>query len=79
MLGAIALVPLAFLAIPPVNFWAGLLCALIVGLGAWQTKVAWRFAIVRDHATARAMLYVSLFYLPLTMLLISISFWVGRS
>jgi len=76
MLGALALVALAFLAIPPNNAPSTVLCILAVGLAMWQVTVAWRFARIRNTDNAKKMLYASLLYLPVTMLLISCRFWV---
>lgn len=70
MLGAIALVPLAVLAVPPTSVLAGGLCVAAVGLAIWQIGVAWRFSRQPDAITARRMLRASLLYLPLTMFFI---------
>ncbi len=75
IIGSLALVILVVLAIPPTNVLSTILCFLAVGLSVWQTAVAWRFACSRTVVSARKMLYVSLFYLPLVLLLISIGFW----
>ncbi len=71
MLGSIALLLLAVLAFPPVNWFSSILCVLAVGLAAWQTWSAWQFVRCQNMITARRMLHVSLFYLPLTLALIA--------
>lgn len=76
ILGSIALLVLAVLAIPPVTFGLAVLCAMNVAAAGWQLWSAIRFARKFDHQSARKMLHVSLFHLPLTLLLISISLWV---
>jgi protoheme IX farnesyltransferase len=75
MLGAIALVVLAPLAIPPTNVIGGILMLLAVGIAIWQTAIAWQFVRDSNTRTARKMLHASLFHLPLTMLLILLSCW----
>lgn len=75
ILGSIALVVLAVLAIPPTNLAMSVLCALNVGLAFWQLWAACRFTQSLDRATARKMLHVSLFHLPLSLMLIAISLW----
>lgn len=75
--GAVALIPLTALAIPPVSVPASVLCGLAVGGSVWQTLIVWRFIRHPETSTARKMLFASLFHLPMTMLLISLSFWVG--
>ena len=72
--GSVALIVLAALALPPVDRFQTSLCLLAVGLAGWQTQSAWVFSRRLDQASARRMLYVSLFYLPLTMLLIAVAF-----
>lgn len=78
MLGSIALVVLAALAIPPTNPFSTILCCSAVAIAVWQLAAAYRFTRERCMANARKMLYVSLFHLPLTMLLVSISFVTGN-
>ncbi len=77
ILGSIALVVLAYLAIQPINVATAILCALNVALALWQLWAAVRFSRAFDRPTARKMLHVSLFHLPLTLLLIAISLWVS--
>ncbi len=76
MLGSIALIVLAVLAVPPTGVvGSGLtICALLVAL--WQTHAAWNFVRHQDKTTARSMLRVSLLHLPLTLLLILLSNWI---
>ncbi|MFO0941707.1 MAG: heme o synthase [Pirellulales bacterium] len=76
ILGSIALIILAVLAVPPTTMLLAVLCALNVGLSVWQLWSAIRFTKVKDRPTARKMLHVSLFHLPLTLALISISLWM---
>lgn len=75
MLGAVALILLSGLAIPPSNLVTACLCFLAVSVSIWQTWIVWRYTRLPDTASARKMLFASLFYLPITMLLITISFW----
>jgi heme o synthase len=75
ILGSIALIVLAVFAIPPTNFSLSILCGLNVALSVWQLWSAIRFSRTFDRPTARKMLHVSLFYLPLTLMLIAISLW----
>lgn len=77
MLGAVALIVLAPLAVPPTGLLAGLLTVLALAVAAWQTLAAWRFVRRANRETARRMLHVSLLHLPLTMLLILISCWLA--
>jgi protoheme IX farnesyltransferase len=77
MLGALVLVPLVYFAISPSTPMNAVLCLMAIGLAVWQVGVAWRFARDRNMVNARKMLFASLFYLPITMLLIGFSFW-GR-
>lgn len=77
ILGALALIPLAFFAIPPNGLWSTLLCLLAVALAVWQLAVAGRFARRLDRPSARKMLHASLIYLPLTLSLVAASFWAN--
>ena len=77
MLGSFALIVLAVLAVPPTSLAAGLLTVLAVAVAWWQTAAAWRFVRQPDMQRARRMLHVSLLHLPLTMLLILLSRWLG--
>lgn len=70
ILGSVALVVLAFLAIPPTGILSGLLCLGCVAVSVWMLVSAIRFVRQPDMVTARRMLRVSLLHLPLTMLLI---------
>ncbi len=76
MLGCVALIVLAVLAVPPVGIVGSLLTILAVAVALWQTQAAWRFVRHQDKATARTMLRVSLLHLPLTLLLILLSNWL---
>lgn len=73
MLGAIALIPLVVLAVPPTSFVASVLCIGAVGCAIFQLCVAWLFTRHPDQTSARRMLRVSLLHLPLTMLFILLS------
>ncbi len=75
MLGSIALVVLALLAVPPTSPVGGVLSAGAVAVALWQTRAAFRFVLQPDMSTARPMLRVSLMHLPLTMLLILLAHW----
>lgn len=77
ILGSLALVVLAVLAIPPTGIANAVLCLLNVVLAGWQLWAAIRFSRTFDPPMARKMLHVSLFHLPLTLLLIAISLWVN--
>ena len=77
MLGSFALIALAVLAVPPTSWLAGVLTVLAVAVAVWQTAAAWRFVRQPDMQRARRMLHVSLLHLPLTMLLILLSRWMG--
>ncbi len=78
MLGSIALIALAFLAMPPIT-WVGVALSILAAIvSGWQTLAAWRFVKQQDMKTARKMLHVSLLHLPLTMLLILIHALVVR-
>lgn len=70
MLGSIAMVILAAVAVPPVGWVGSVLCVLAISVSLWMTRVAWRFTRQPDMTTVRTMLRVSLLQLPLTMLLI---------
>lgn len=76
MLGSFALIVLAVMAVPPTGIWVGFLTLLAVAVAVWQTLAAWRFVRTPEIKTARRMLHVSLFHLPLTMLLILLSRWL---
>lgn len=73
MLGSLALIVLAVLAVPPTSIFGATFCSLAVLVSVWQTVAAWRFVMRQEMATARRMLHVSLLHLPLTMLLILLS------
>ena len=70
ILGSIACIVLAVLAVPPVSILSGILCVLAVAVSVWQLLAAVRFRRQQDLQTARKMLHVSLLQLPLTMLFI---------
>ncbi len=77
MLGSVALVVLAPIAVPPTGWLTGVLTLLAVAVSAWQLLAAWRYVRRPDVPTARRMLHVSLLHLPLTMLLILLSCWLA--
>jgi heme o synthase len=70
ILGSIACIVFAVLAVPPVSVLSGILCVLAVAVSVWQLMAALRFRKQQDMKTARKMLHVSLLQLPLTMLFI---------
>jgi heme o synthase len=70
ILGAIVLLPLAVLAVPPTGIATGILCVAGVAVSAWMLASAIRFARCADTSTARSMLRISLLHLPLTMVVI---------
>ena len=73
ILGSIALIVLAPLAVPPTG-WIGIfLAAMATAVAMWQLWAAIRFVLGPEQVTAKRMLHVSLLHLPLTMLLILIS------
>ncbi|MFK7736724.1 MAG: heme o synthase [Pirellulaceae bacterium] len=74
--GSLALIALAPLAVPPGGWIGSCLTALAVGLAVWQLVASIRFVCRPDRQVARKMLHVSLFHLPLTMLLILLTQWV---
>ncbi|QDV27940.1 Protoheme IX farnesyltransferase [Aureliella helgolandensis] len=76
ILGSLALIVLAVLSVPPVGLFASLLTVCAVAVALWQTVAAIRFVRAPDMKTARRMLHVSLLHLPLTMLLILLSYWI---
>lgn len=73
ILGSIALIILAVMAIPPVGIVTGVLSFAAVAVSVWMLQVSIRFVRQPDMKTARTMLRVSLLHLPLTMLLILIA------
>ena len=77
MLGSLALVVLAPIAVPPLGIGAALLTVLAVAVALWQVQAAWRFVCHSEVKTAKRMLHVSLLHLPLTMLLILLSCWLA--
>ncbi len=77
ILGSIACIVLAVLAVPPVSILSGILCALAVAVSVWQLLAALRFRRQQDLHTARKMLHVSLLQLPLTMLFILLAALYG--
>ena len=78
VLGSVALVALAPVAVPPQSLIGATLTVLAVGLAAWQLRAAIRFVRAPERQTARRMLHVSLLYLPLTMLLILLACWLSN-
>ncbi len=77
ILGSIACIVLAVLAVPPVSILSGILCVLAVAVSVWQLLAALRFRRQQDLQTARKMLHVSLLQLPLTMLFILLAALYG--
>lgn len=77
ILGSIALIALAPLAVPATGWLTGVFTVLAVAVAVWQLSASIRFVRVQDRQTARRMLHVSLLHLPLTMLLILIVSWLG--
>ncbi len=77
ILGSIACIVLAVLAVPPVSILSSLLCLLAVAVSVWQLMAALRFRRQQDMKTARKMLHVSLLQLPLTMLFILLAALCG--
>ncbi|RMF43345.1 MAG: protoheme IX farnesyltransferase [Planctomycetota bacterium] len=73
--GALALVILSPLAIVPNNGPRMVLCAMAGAVSLWMLAAAIRFVRQRDLRAARKMLHVSLFHLPLMMLLIVLASW----
>lgn len=76
ILGAVALIILAPLAIPPTGLLGSLLTILAVMVSVWQLHAAIRFVRDPERRTARRMLHVSLLHLPLTMLFILLACWI---
>ena len=74
--GSLALIILAWLAVPPTGWFSGLLTLAAVSVAGWQTLAAWRYVRQPDKSTARTMLRVSLLHLPLTMSFILLSAWL---
>ena len=77
ILGSIACIVFAVLAVPPVSILSGVLCVLAVAVSVWQLMAAIRFRRQQDMKTARKMLHVSLLQLPLTMLFILLATLYG--
>ena len=77
ILGSIACIVFAVLAVPPVSILSGVLCVLAVAVSVWQLIAAIRFRRHQDMKTARKMLHVSLLQLPLTMLFILLAALYG--
>ncbi len=77
ILGSIACIVFAVLAVPPVSILSGILCVLAVAVSVWQLVAAIRFRRQQDMKTARKMLHVSLLQLPLTMLFILLATLYG--
>lgn len=75
ILGSIALIVLAPMAVPPVGILGTILTVLAVAVAVWQLQAAIQFVRNPERQRARRMLHVSLFHLPLTMLLILIACW----
>lgn len=73
ILGSIALIILAPIAVPPIGVLGVILAILAVAVSCWQLWAAVRYVRDANKQTARKMLHVSLLHLPLTMLLILLS------
>lgn len=73
ILGSIALILLAPLAVPPNGIVGTILMLLAVCVSIWQLMAAIKFVRAPERQTARRMLHVSLLHLPLTMLLVLLS------
>lgn len=76
ILGSLALVVLAPLAVPASSVFGWCLMLLAVAVAVWQLQAAIQFVRRPERSTARRMLHVSLLHLPLTMLLILLSCWL---
>lgn len=76
ILGSVALILLAPLAVPPSGWITGLLMVFAIAVSVWQLWAAIRFVRTQERQVARRMLHVSLLHLPLTMLLILASSWL---
>ncbi len=70
ILGSIALIVLAVVAVPPVGILGSVLSILAVAVSGWMLVASIRFVRNPDMQSARSMLRVSLLHLPLTMLLV---------
>lgn len=77
ILGSIACIVFAVLAVPPLSILSGVLCVFAVAVSVWQLLAALRFRRQQDMKTARKMLHVSLLQLPLTMLFILLAALYG--
>lgn len=75
ILGSIALIALAPLAVQPNGYVNTVLCIFAVAVSVWQLAAAIRFVREPERQRARRMLHVSLLHLPLTMLFILLSKW----
>ncbi|MFN3193657.1 MAG: heme o synthase [Aureliella sp.] len=75
ILGSIALIALAPLAVQPNSYVNTVLCIFAVAVSVWQLAAAIRFVREPERQRARRMLHVSLLHLPLTMLFILLSKW----
>ncbi len=74
--GAVALVVLAPLAVPPTSLLTALLALAAVAVAVWQLQAGVRFMRAPERQTARRMLHVSLLHLPLTLLLVLCRCWL---
>ena len=72
ILGGIALVALAWFAVPTTGVLGWVLTLAALAVAVWQLLAAIKFTLDPTHARARRMLHVSLLHLPLTMLVILI-------
>lgn len=70
ILGSVALIVLAVMAVPPVGILGSVLSILAVAVSGWMLAASIRFVRNPDMKSARSMLRVSLLHLPLTMLLV---------
>lgn len=77
ILGSIALVVLAVLAVPPIHVVSGVLCLAAVAVSGWMLWSAILFSQNQNPQTARKMLRISLLHLPLMMFVILLAKWIS--
>jgi protoheme IX farnesyltransferase len=71
--GAVALFPCSILAVYSPALWpSGLSILLTIGVCAYQLRAALRFLRNRNDPSARRLLYASLLYLPMMMLIVMV-------
>lgn len=76
ILGGLALVALAWFAVPNSELLGWVLTFAALAVAFWQLLAALKFTFDPSHARARRMLHVSLLHLPLTLLIILIGQWL---